>query len=131
MSGMSLAQKFATVFGGVYVLIGVVGFLPFVGGTIDQDGSLLLGIFGVTALHNVVHLLVGFAFLAGAKSDAVARTVCTAIGAVYLLVAIIGFVNIDFVNELLNLNLADNLLHLATGGLALGVGLAGKNTSAA
>ncbi len=128
---MSLAQKFATTFGGVYVLVGIVGFISFFGGTADQSPNALLGIFGVTALHNVVHLLVGFAFLAGAQNDSVARMVSIAIGAVYTLVGAIGVLNLAFVTDLLNINLADNLLHFATGLLALAIGFQGRKAVAA
>lgn len=128
---MSLAQKFATTFGGVYVLVGIVGFFSFFGGTADQSPNALLGIFGVTALHNVVHLLVGFAFLAGAQNDSVARMVSIAIGAVYTLVGAIGVLNLAFVTDLLNINLADNLLHFATGLLALAIGFQGRKAVAA
>lgn len=120
---MSLAQKFTRTFGAVYVLVGVLGFVDLVGGTTSQTGSKLLGIFGVTLLHNVVHLAVGAAFLVGSSSDDNAKKTSLAIGAVYLLVAVIGFLGIDAINNLLAINLADNLLHLATGALALAVGL--------
>jgi hypothetical protein len=126
---MSLAQKFATTFGGVYVLVGIVGFISFFGGTADQTPSALLGIFGVTAVHNVVHLLVGFAFLAGAQNDRVARLVSMTIGAVYTLVGVIGVLNLALVNDLLNINLADNLLHFATGLLALAVAFQGRRAA--
>lgn len=128
---MSLAQKFATTFGGVYVLVGIVGFISFFGGTTDQTPNALLGIFGVTALHNVVHLLVGFAFLAGAQSDSLARMVSLGIGGVYTLVGVIGVLNLAFVNDLLNINLADNLLHFATGLLALAIGFQGRRVATA
>lgn len=126
---MSLAQKFASTFGGVYVLVGILGFVGLVGGTTDQTPDFLLGIFGVTAVHNVIHLLVGFAFLAGAQSDSSARLVSLAIGAVYTLVGVIGVLNIAFVNTLLNINLADNLLHFGTGLLALAIGFQGRRSA--
>lgn len=126
---MSLAQKFATTFGGVYVLVGIVGFISFFGGTTDQTPSALLGIFGVTAVHNVVHLLVGFGFLAGAQNDRTARLVSMTIGAVYTLVGVIGVLNLALVNDLLNINLADNLLHFATGLLALAVAFQGRRAA--
>ncbi|HEU4868105.1 MAG TPA: DUF4383 domain-containing protein [Actinomycetota bacterium] len=126
---MSLAQKFATTFGGVYVLVGIVGFISFFGGTTDQTPSALLGIFGVTAVHNVVHLLVGFGFLAGAQNDRIARLVSMTIGAVYTLVGVIGVLNLALVNDLLNINLADNLLHFATGLLALAVAFQGRRAA--
>lgn len=126
---MTLAQKFTRTFGAVYVLVGILGFVGLVGGTTSQTPTLLLGIFGVTLIHNVVHLAVGAAFLAFSSTDANARMVSTGIGAVYLLVGIIGILNIQAINTLLNINLADNLLHFATGGLALYIGLAGKGVT--
>lgn len=128
---MSLAQKFATTFGGVYVLVGILGFVSFFGGTTDQAPGFLLGIFGVTALHNVVHLLVGFGFLAGAQTDRSARLVSMTIGAVYTLVGVIGVLNLTLVNNLLNINLADNLLHFATGLLALAIAFQGRRVATA
>lgn len=127
---MTLAQKFATTFGGVYVLVGLIGFLPFLGGTYNQDPDQLLGIFGITAVHNIVHLLIGGAFLGAAKSDAMARQASIGIGAVYVLVGIIGLLNLDFINDLLNINAADNALHFVSGLAALGVGLAGRKVVA-
>lgn len=126
---MSLAQKFATTFGGVYVVVGIVGFISFFGGTADQTPSALLGIFGVTAVHNVVHLLVGFAFLAGAQSDRSARLISMTIGVVYTLVGVIGVLNLALVNDLLNINLADNMLHFATGLLALAIAFQGRSSA--
>jgi hypothetical protein len=119
---MSLAQKFTRTFGAVYVLIGIIGFIDVVGGTASQTGSKLLGIFGITLVHNVVHLAVGAAFLVGSSSDQNARLTSTAIGAVYALVGLIGLFNLGLINDLLNINAADNLLHLTTGALALAVG---------
>jgi hypothetical protein len=119
---MSLAQKFNRTFGAVYVAIGIVGFVELVGGTTSQTGSKLLGIFGVTLVHNLVHLGVGAAFLAGSSTDDNARKTALAIGAVYLLVGVIGLFGIGFVNDLLFINGADNVLHFATGALAVAVG---------
>ena len=126
---MTLAQKFATAFGGVYVLVGILGFVPFLGGTLSQDPSNLLGIFGITAVHNAVHLLIGLAFLGAASSDANARMASIVIGATYLLVGIIGLLNLQFINDLLAINGADNGLHFVSGLAALGVGLAGRRVA--
>ncbi len=128
---MTNTQKFARAFGAIYVLVGIIGFISALGGTTSQEGNELLGIFGVTLIHNVIHLAVGIAFLAAAGTDAGARTVSTAIGVVYLLVAILGFLNVEFVVDVLHNNMADNLLHLVTAVLALYFGLAGKTTTAA
>jgi hypothetical protein len=123
---MTLAQRFATAFGGVYVLIAVLGFLPFLGGTVSQDPDQLLGIFGITAAHNVVHLLIGVAFLAASRTDANARMAAMVIGAAYVVVGIIGLFGLDIVNDLLNINGADNVLHFVSGFAALAVGFAGR-----
>ncbi len=127
---MTLAQKFATAFGGVYVLIGILGFVSFFGGTIDQTPNQLLGIFGITAVHNVVHLLIGLAFLGAARTDANARMASLLIGGTYVLVGIIGLLNVQFINDLLAINGADNGLHFASGIAALAVGLAGRRNVA-
>ncbi|HVL50734.1 MAG TPA: DUF4383 domain-containing protein [Actinomycetota bacterium] len=126
---MTFAQKFATGFGGVYVLIGILGFIEFFGGTIDQEPNQLLGIFGITAVHNVVHLLIGVAFLAAARTHSASVMASLVIGATYVLVGIIGLLNIQFVNDLLAINAPDNALHFVSGLAALGVGLAGRRTS--
>jgi hypothetical protein len=127
---MTLAQRFAATFGGVYIVIGILGFLPFVGGTASQTPDFLLGIFGITAAHNVVHLLIGLAFVGSSRSDANARMASMVIGAAYLLVGVIGLFNLDFVNDLLNINGADNVLHFVSGFAALAVGLSGRRTIA-
>ena len=119
---MTVAQKFAATFGGVYVLVGILGFVVQVGGTTNQDGNHLLGIFGITAVHNLVHLLIGFIWLAASSNPINARTTSLAIGVVYVLVGVIGLFNIDFINDLLFLNAADHVLHFGTGFLALAVG---------
>jgi hypothetical protein len=123
-------QKFARTFGIVYLAVGLLGFVEVgLGGTTSQTPSKLLGIFGITAVHNLVHLAVGAAFLAGSTTDANARSVSTVIGAVYLLVGLLGLTTL--LNGLLAINLADNLLHFATGILALYFGLGTRAASTA
>lgn len=119
-----MARQFAIVFGAVYVLTGILGFvLP----------SPILGIFGVNVLHNVVHLAVGglwlgaaFGGILGAESP---RKASQLIGVVYLLVAILGFVLPDLMSQLLVINMADNFLHIGTAVLALSVGFMAPRTS--
>lgn len=119
----SIAQKFAKVFGAVYVLVGVLGFVSAAGGTSSQSPNLLLGIFGVTLAHNIAHLAIGAAFLVGSYSPRSARITCVAIGAAYVLLGTVGLLEYRSVEELLNINQADNLLHFATGLLAIMFGL--------
>jgi len=116
----------ATVFGGVYLLVGLLGFAV-TGGVsfIATEGGLLLGIFAVNPLHNIAHLLIGAALLiAGLSNVAAAKTVNTVVGAVYLLLGIVGFFLVGTALNILALNTADHFLHLASAIVLLGVGLA-------
>ena len=125
------ARRFAQVFGAVYVLVGVLGFL-FTGLSdfaVPSDDKLIL--FGVNPLHNLVHVAVGALWLASSRSESSARAVSTLIGAVYLLVGVLGlFVNGSSDLNLLNINQPDNALHLASAALGLYFGLASRRTVA-
>lgn len=114
----------ATVFGAVYLLVGLAGFAVTSGiGFFATEGANLI-IFAVNPLHNVVHLAIGAALLlAGLKSVPAARSVNTTVGAVYLLVGIVGLFLLDSAANIIALNGADNVLHLASAILLLGVGL--------
>lgn len=120
-----------TVFGTVYVLVGLLGFFVTGGvGFIATEGGLLLGIFEVNPLHNVAHLLIGTALLiAGLSSASAARATNTTVGAIYLLLGVIGFVLADSALNLLALNTADHFLHLASALVLLGVGLTADKAS--
>lgn len=122
----------ATLFGAVYVLVGLLGFfwvddVPFAGP--GNGGNAILGIFEVNPLHNVVHLLIGSALIiAGAGSARNARAANSTVGALYLLLGVVGFFlaapddgrsPINF----LSLNTPDQVLHLASALLLLATGL--------
>jgi hypothetical protein len=114
----------ATVFGAVYLLVGLVGFAVTAGiGFFSTEGANLI-IFEVNPLHNVIHLAIGAALLyAGLKDVQLARTVNAGVGAVYLLVGILGLFLLGSPLNIIALNGADNVLHLASAVLLLGVGL--------
>ena len=114
----------ATVFGAVYLLVGLLGFAVTGGvGFISNEGGLLLGIFEVNPLHNIAHLLIGAALLvAGLANARAAKGVNTTVGAVYLLLGIVGFFLMGPAN-ILALNVPDHFLHLASAVVLLGVGL--------
>ncbi|MFS0794963.1 DUF4383 domain-containing protein [Microbacterium sp. 1P10AE] len=114
----------ATVFGAVYLLVGLLGFAVTGGvGFIANEGGLLLGIFEVNPLHNIAHLLIGAALLvAGLANARAAKGVNTTVGAVYLLLGIVGFFLTGPAN-ILALNVPDHFLHLASAVVLLGVGL--------
>lgn len=120
----------ATIFGIVYLLVGLIGFLV-TGGTdfAATDGPLLLGIFMINPLHNVVHLLIGAALLiAGLSSVPAAKGVNGVVGAVYLLVGIVGFFIADTAFNILALNVADHFLHLVSAVILLAVAIGADKT---
>lgn len=123
----------ATVFGAVYILVGLLGFTATSGvGFVSTDGGLLLGIFEVNPLHNIAHLLIGAALLAaGLRSTAAAKRVNVTVGAVYLLLGIVGFFLVGTALNILALNTADHILHLASAIVLLGAGLALDRSGAA
>jgi len=124
-SAKTPGQLFALVFGAVYVLVGILGFIdPLVD---DQDK--LLGIFGVNGLHNVAHLAVGALLLFGSRAPDTARLVNLVVGIVYLLLGVLGLFGILIEEGQgldLNNNPADTALHFATAALALYFGTAGS-----
>lgn len=123
----------AVIFGAIFVLIGLLGF--FVTGAVafvSTEGALFLG-FEVNPLHNIVHVLLGGILLyAGMRSVTLSKRVNTSIGAIYLIVGIIGLFVMNTEMNILALNTADNVLHLVSAVLLLAVGLAlDKGTSTA
>ena len=117
-------QTLALLMGVVFLLVGVLGFVPgitthfgdlsFAG---EDSRSKLLGVFQVSVLHNIVHLLFGVAGLAMARTWATARTYMIGGGVVYLALWILGVVGgADWIPA----NTADNWLHFV-----LGVGMVG------
>ncbi|WP_100349845.1 DUF4383 domain-containing protein [Luteimicrobium subarcticum] len=114
----------AAVFGAVYLLVGLVGFAITPGvGFASTEGKELI-VFAVNPLHNIVHVAIGLALLLASRAVGSARAVNTTIGAVYLLVGIVGLFIIGSAANIIALNGADNVLHLASAVLLLGVGLA-------
>ena len=134
----SSAQTFALLVGVVFLLVGILGFIPGIVSEHDtkfigQDGdSELLGIFQINFLHNLVHVIFGVAGIAMAKRTDSARTYLLGGGVIYLVVFLYG-VLIDFGSDanIINLNAADNVLHLVLGLGMIGLGLiSGKDHAA-
>ncbi len=124
-AGKTPTQMFALVFGAVYILVGLLGFI----------NDPILGIFNVNVLHNIVHLAIGAAWVFSSRDHATAKTVSLAIGVVYLLVAVLGFVAQDLMEDLLDITegatgMADNFLHLASGALGVYFGTRDATTGA-
>ena len=120
------AQLFAVVVGAVLVAAGILGFFynaSFATGD-DVPRDAVLGILDVNAWHNLVHIATGALGLVTFAAAAAARAYAFGLGAVYLVVAIWGFVLGDggVILNLVPVNTADNVLHLliALTGIAAG-----------
>ncbi len=114
-----MAKKFAMIFGWVFVVIGILGFIsnPIVGGA-------AAAIFRADTAANVIHLISGLIFLWVAYGMAErAGMVLKVVGVVYLLVAIFGFFGSGSVLGLLATNTAANWLHFILGILFLWGGM--------
>ncbi|WP_036949026.1 DUF4383 domain-containing protein [Luteimicrobium xylanilyticum] len=117
-------RALAAVFGAVYLLVGLVGFAitPGVGFAATEGKDLI--VFEVNPLHNIVHVAIGLTLVLASRTVRSARAVNTTIGAVYLLVGVVGLFLIGSSANIIALNGADNVLHLASAVLLLAVGLA-------
>ena len=84
----------------------------------------LLGVFQVSVLHNIVHLLFGVMGLAMARTAQAARTYLIAGGAIYLVLWLYGLiVGQDSGANFVPLNPADDWLHLVLGLGMIALGL--------
>jgi hypothetical protein len=126
-------QKAALAVGAVFLLVGVLGFIPGVTSHYDQltfaghhSEAALLGIFNVSVLHNIVHLAFGVAGIALARTFDTARYYLIGGGVIYLVLFLYGLViDHDSSMNFVPVNDADNWLHLAlaAGMLVLGIAL--------
>ena len=132
----SPVQLAALAVGAVFLLVGILGFIP--GITTDYDtmtfashhsDAKLLGIFNVSILHNLVHVAFGVAGIVLARAAATAKSYLIVGGVIYLALWLYGLViDKDSAANFVPVNSADDWLHFAlgVGMVALGV-LLGRN----
>jgi hypothetical protein len=119
----SPVQLVALLFGVVFLLVGIAGFIPGITTGYDtmqfaghHSEAMLLGIFQVSILHNIVHLLYGVAGLLLARTAPLARMYLLVGGIAYLALWIYGLlIGHDSAANFVPLNTADNWLHLVLG----------------
>ena len=130
--GKTIPEILSLAFGAIYLLIGIIGFFitgfdNFFGNEtppgahhVDEN---LLG-FMINPMHNVVHILIGAAGLALSRTLAGARTYGWLLAVGYGAAFIYGLIAIGKDWDFLNLNGADNVLHIVTAlvGLAIALG---------
>jgi hypothetical protein len=124
--GMAWPQMLALVVGAVYLLVGIVGFF-WTGGShfADRGGDdMLIGLFMINPLHNVVHVVIGLAGLAMARTLAGARSYGWLLFVGYAAASVYGFVAIGKSWDFLAINTADNVLHVVTALIGLALALA-------
>jgi Domain of unknown function (DUF4383) len=134
MEARSPAEAYALVIGATLVVVGIAGFFYNASfGTGDgTERDAVLGILDVNGWHNVVHIVTGALGLAVSGAYDGSRAYALGFGAVYLVVALLGFIAGDG-DEILNfmpVNTEDNLLHLLIGIVGVGAGLATPATPA-
>jgi hypothetical protein len=125
-------QKAALGVGVVFLLVGVLGFIPGITTNYDtmsfashHSEAKLLGIFQVSILHNIVHLLFGVAGIALARTISGARNYLVVGGVIYLVLFLYGLlVGQESALNFVPVNLADDILHLFLGIAMVGLGLA-------
>ncbi|HUG41215.1 MAG TPA: DUF4383 domain-containing protein [Longimicrobiales bacterium] len=91
---MSMIQRVAQILGWIFVAIALWGFFVS-GGSMEADPAMapkVMGLFAVNVLHNLVHLAFGVWGIVAARSIAGARGYALWAGAIYLFLAVLGFV---------------------------------------
>lgn len=123
--GKTVPEILGLAFGAIYLLVGIVGF--FITGFDDffaHDSGDMLLFFEINGMHNVVHILIGIAGLVLSRTLAGARTYGWLLAVGYGAAFIYGLIAVGEDWDFLNLNGADNVLHILTAlvGLAIALG---------
>jgi len=124
--GRTAVQKAAALVGIVFLAVGILGFIPGItthygdmSFASHMSGAKLLGLFQVSVLHNIVHLLFGVAGLAMARTIRSAKSYLIVGGIIYAVLFVYGIaVPMNSGANFVPVNTADNILHLL---LALGM----------
>ena len=112
-------KRYAQIIGVVLILVGLVGLV--------LGNELFLGILNIDIVEDIAHLLTGglYSYVGFGRTDlATARNVVLALGVIYLVIGILGFV-VPMVFGLIphGYTVFDDLLHLALGVLSLALAL--------
>ena len=116
-----MAKTVATLFGAIYLIVGILGFIPALGGSTSMADTTLLGVASVNVLHNIVHVVIGLAGLSGGRSESGGISFCKTFGVILLIVGLLGFVQPNLFG-ILPLGGYDIWIHLITGAILAFVG---------
>jgi hypothetical protein len=121
-------RYFALVLGIVYLLVGILGFIP---ASLSPPGAVgpedthglsvtalhgrLMGLFPVNVLHSIVHVLIGIWGIAAYRNFDGARVFARGLAIIYAVLAVMGLIpGLDTVFGLVPLYSHDVWLHAAT-----------------
>lgn len=125
-----MAKTIGMLFGWIYILVGLAGFVPAFGGSVSMSPATLFHVAQVNVLHNVVHLIIGIAGVTMSRTDEGAGTFCKTFGVILLAIAVLG----RFVPNLfgiLPIGGYDIWIHLVTGVILTYVGFSTAPSSRA
>jgi hypothetical protein len=114
-----------------FLVAGIAGFIPGITTTYDDlafaghgSGAKLFGVFQISILHNLVHLIFGVAGILLARTRATARAFLVGGGAIYIVLFLYGlFTSQRSGANFVPLDHDDDVLHLALGAGMLVLGL--------
>ena len=123
---MTTVQRVAQILGWILALVGIAGFFV-TGGSMEAgpDAPAILGLFPVNVLHNLAHLILGVWGILAARTFGGARAYARIAGILYIVLAILGFVEPTGFG-LIPLGATDVWLHVALGVILAGVGFSAK-----
>lgn len=135
-----MIRKFALIFGVLYILVGILGFIPGLSThtadmphpSVETGHGYLMGMFPINILHNIVHLIIGLAGVLASRSVGGARLYAQALAVVYGLLAVLGLIpgtNMTF--GLIPIHGADVVLHAVSALIAAYFGFVARDDTGA
>jgi hypothetical protein len=93
-------RYFALVYGIVFLLVGIAGFVPGLVApapeapelTVDAGSGRLFGLFPINVLHNVVHLIFGIWGLTAYRTFSAARLYARSVAVIYAVFTVMGLI---------------------------------------
>ena len=109
-----MTRKFALIFGAIYVLIGILGFVPGLSThtpaldaahpvSVETAHGLLLGLFPINIIHNLVHIAIGAWGIFGSRTYSGAKVFAQGVAVLYGLLTILGLIPSEATKTLLGL----------------------------
>lgn len=134
---MTSVRRFSMIFGIIYIVVGIAGFIPALLQPPPGDSPQLavnalhghlLGLFPVNVLHTIVHLAIGLWGVIAAKSTGTAVTFARSLAIIYGILAIMGLIpGLNTTFGLIPLHGHDIWLHAGSALIAAYFGFATKH----